>query len=105
MVPLTPSYLIRDLARDLALPVLIAARTGLGTVNHSLLTIEAARAAGLEVAGVVMTPWAADPEPIEASNRDTVERLGDVGVWGLEPTSPAGLADAGAALPLGDWIA
>jgi dethiobiotin synthetase len=105
MVPLTPSFTIRDLASDLALPLLIAARPGLGTINHSLLSIEAARAAGLGVAGVVMTPWTADPEPIEASNRDTVERLGRVRVRGLAPTSPSGLADAGAALPLSDWIA
>ena len=69
MVPLTPGYLVRDLAVDLGLPLVIAARTGLGTINHTLLTIEAARAAGLRVAGVVMTPWPAEPEPIEASNR------------------------------------
>ena len=103
LVPLTPSFTIRDLAAELALPVVIVARTVLGTINHSLLSIEAARAAGLRVAGVVMTPWTADPEPIEASNRDTVERLGRVSVRGLAPTSPSGLADAGAALPLSDW--
>jgi uncharacterized protein (TIGR02611 family) len=79
MVPLTPGYLVRDLAVDLALPLVIASRPGLGTINHTLLTIEAARAAGLRVAGVVMTPWRAEPEPIERSNRATVERLGAVG--------------------------
>ena len=46
LVPITPGYLVRDLAVDLALPLVIAARTGLGTINHTLLTIEAARAAG-----------------------------------------------------------
>ena len=75
MVPLTTGYLVRDLAVDLGLPVVIAARTGLGTINHSLLTVEAAQAAGLRVAGIVMTPWPENPEPIELSNRDTVERL------------------------------
>ena len=59
LVPITPGYLVRDLALDLGLPLLIAARTGLGTINHTLLTIEAARTAGLTVAGVVMTPWPA----------------------------------------------
>ena len=59
LVPLTPGYLVRDLALDLGLPVVVAARTGLGTINHTLLTVEAARAAGLSVAGVVMTPWPA----------------------------------------------
>jgi dethiobiotin synthetase len=84
--------------------VVIAARTGLGTINHTLLTIEAARGAGLRVAGVVMTPWPASPEAIELSNRATVERLGGVPVSGLPPTDPGSLAEAGAALPIDDWI-
>ena len=104
MVPITPGYLVRDLAVDLGLPVVIAARTGLGTINHTLLTIEAARAAGLTVAGVVMTPWPSEPEPIERSNRETVARLGRVAVHGLPPTDPSSLASAGACLPLGDWL-
>ena len=57
LVPITTGYLVRDLARDLALPLVVAARTGLGTINHTLLTVEAARAVGLELAGIVMTPW------------------------------------------------
>ena len=104
MVPITPGYLVRDLAVDLALPVVIASRTGLGTINHTLLTIEAARAAGLTVAGVVMTPWPSDPEPIERSNRETVERLAGVAVTGLSPTTPERLAEAGASLPVDDWL-
>jgi dethiobiotin synthetase len=104
MVPITPGYLVRDLAVDLGLPVLIAARTGLGTINHTLLTIDAARGAGLRVAGVVMTPWPASPEPIEVSNRATVERLGGVPVSGLAPTDPRSLAQAGASLPIDDWL-
>jgi dethiobiotin synthetase len=104
MVPLTPSYLVRDLAGDLGLPVVIAARTGLGTINHSLLTIQGARDAALSVAGVVMTPWQADPEPIALSNRETVERLGETTVTGLGPATPGDLAAAGASLPLDAWL-
>jgi dethiobiotin synthetase len=104
LVPITPGYLVRDLAIELGLPLLIAARTGLGTINHTLLTIEAARAAGLDVAGVVMTPWPGAPEPIEVSNRATVERLGGVPVAGLPPTEPGSLAKAGSHLPLGEWL-
>lgn len=104
MVPLTPGYLVRDLAMDLGLPVVVAARTGLGTISHSLLTVEAARAAGLAVAGVVMTPWPAQPRPIELSNRETVERLAGVPVTGLPHTGPDRLAAAGAALPLDAWL-
>jgi dethiobiotin synthetase len=104
MVPLTASYLVRDLAGDLALPVVIAARTSLGTINHSLLTIQGARDAALSVTGVVMTPWQRDPEPIELSNRETVERLSGVAVSGLPPTSPLELALAGERLPLDGWL-
>jgi dethiobiotin synthetase len=104
LVPITPGYLVRDLAIELALPLLIAARTGLGTISHTLLTVEAARAAGLTVAGVVMTPWPDAPEPIELSNRATIERLGRVPVAGLPHTDPRSLAEAGSHLPLGEWL-
>jgi dethiobiotin synthetase len=104
LVPITPGYLVRDLAIDLELPVIVAARTGLGTINHTLLTVEAARAAGLKVAGVVMTPWPDEPSEMERSNRATVERLADLPVSGLPPTVRDRLAEAGACLPLDDWL-
>jgi dethiobiotin synthetase len=83
LVPLTLGYLVRDLARDLALPVAIAASPGLGTINHTLLTIEAARGVGLEVAAVVLTPWPPQPGAVEASNREAIARLGSVRVEAL----------------------
>jgi dethiobiotin synthetase len=104
LVPLTSGCSVRDFAVDLGLPLVVVARTGLGTINHTLLTVEAARSAGLTVAGIVMTPWPPDPAPIEQSNRATVERLTGVTVTGLPPATPATLADAGAALPLDDWL-
>jgi dethiobiotin synthetase len=104
LVPITPGYHVRDLAIDLELPLVVAARTGLGTINHTLLTVEAARTAGLKVAGVVMTPWPSEPTEMERSNRATIERLADVRVNVLPPTTPDGLAEAGAGLPLEDWL-
>ncbi|CAN5407653.1 dethiobiotin synthase [soil metagenome] len=80
LVPLTPQYLIRDLARELALPVFVVASPGLGTINHTLLTIGAVRAAGLEVSSVVLTPWHERPEPLHRSNAESIERLGKVEV-------------------------
>ncbi|ADB49996.1 dethiobiotin synthase [Conexibacter woesei] len=107
LVPLAADYLVRDFARDAGLPLVIAARPGLGTINHTLLTIDAARAAGLTVAGVAITPWPSAPGVIEADNRATIARLGDVGVATL-PALPradvALLAAAGATLPLDRWI-
>jgi dethiobiotin synthetase len=81
----------------------VAARAGLGTINHTLLTLGAARAVGLRVAGVVLTPWSS-PGPLEESNRATIAALGEVEVATLSETTPAGLAAAGASLPLDAWI-
>lgn len=83
LVPLRGAYLVRDLAVDLGLPLVIAASPGLGTINHTLLTIEAARSAGLVVASVVLTPWPDEPGPIEQSNRETIESLGETRVLTL----------------------
>ena len=80
LVPLSPDYLVRDLARDLALPVMIVSPAGLGTINHTLLTIEAVRNAGLDLAAVVLNPWPAEPSPMELSNLETIRRLGAVAV-------------------------
>lgn len=80
LVPLSPRYLVRDLAVDLALPLVIAASPGLGTINHALLTIEAARATELEIAAVVLTPWPDSPTAIEESNRKTIAGLSEVRV-------------------------
>jgi dethiobiotin synthetase len=74
------AYLVRDFAADLALPLVIAAPPGLGTINHTLLTVEAARAAGLAVESVVLTPWPERPSPLEESNRETIASLGGVRV-------------------------
>ena len=107
LVPLAEGYDVRRLAQDLELPILIAARPGLGTINHTLLTLEAARHASLEVAAVVMTPWPADPTEVERSNRETIERLGNVPVSTLARIASAStelLAGAGAGLPLDRWL-
>lgn len=104
LVPLTESYSVRDLAADLALPLVVVARPGLGTINHTLLTVEAARAASLHVAGIVMTPWPSEPDRMTVSNRDTVERVTGVLVRGLPLAKPESLAEAGRALALDDWL-
>ncbi|HEU4701958.1 MAG TPA: dethiobiotin synthase [Conexibacter sp.] len=107
LVPLTRDYLVRDLAADLGLPLVVAASPALGTINHTLLTLEAARAAGLRVAGVVLTPWPAQPSSMEDDNRATIARLGDVEVAKLPRlprADPTLLAQAGAELPLDRWL-
>jgi dethiobiotin synthetase len=107
LVPLADNFTVRDLAVELALPLVIAASPGLGTINHTLLTIEAARAARLDVAAVVLTPWSSRPSPMEHSNRETIARLGGVEVAELDKiVNPdiAGLAHAGSCLPWRSWL-
>jgi dethiobiotin synthetase len=106
LVPLTLGYTVRDLAIDLGWPVVIAARPGLGTINHSLLTVEAARAGGLDVRAVVVTPWPDRPSVMQRSNVEAIARLGGVevatlGAVGVEVDQ---LARAGATLPYARWL-
>ena len=105
--PLAADCTVCDLAIALGLPVVIAARAGLGTINHSLLTVRAARGAGLDVRAVVLTPWPAEPTDLQRSNRDTIARMGDVEVAGLpsvDGPSPGELAGAGRALAWRRWL-
>lgn len=107
LVPLTDGLSVRDLAAALGLPLLIAARPGLGTISHTLLSIESARAAGLDVRAVALTPWRQDPPAIALSNMETIAQIGKIEAVGLpevsEP-SAAALAAAGAALPWRRWL-
>ena len=80
MVPLRPDYLVRNLAAQLGHPLVIVAHAGLGTINHTLLTIEAAWTAELEVSAVVLNRWPAKPGRLEESNRETIAELTGVEV-------------------------
>jgi dethiobiotin synthetase len=107
LVPLAQDFTVRDLAVELALPLVVAAQPGLGTINHTLLTVETARAAGLTVAAVVLTPWPAEPSRMALSNQETITRMGAVEVATLEEIASPDLADltrAGSNLPWRDWL-
>jgi dethiobiotin synthetase len=107
LVPLAAGWDVRRFAHALGLGVVVAARPGLGTINHTLLTLEAARSAGLDLRAVVLTPWPAAPGAIERSNRATIERLGEVEVATLAmlgEITPAALAAAGATLAYERWL-
>lgn len=94
LVPIGPGALVADLAMDLGAPLLIVARESLGTINHTLLTIEAARGRGLRVDAVILNP--ADgptPETAVASNADEIARASRCRVlWG--PAAVRRLLDA-----------
>lgn len=99
LVPLGGGKSIADLAVLLGLPLLIVARPSLGTINHTLLTIEAARARGLLVQGVIFSCGAADVErDAAASNAAEIQAGSGVPVLGTLPNqsdlSVTGLAVA-----------
>lgn len=83
-VPLNDEgYLLSDLLRDVEVPCLLVARSGLGTINHTLLSLEALRARGIPVAGVVLNG------PGNPENRRAIEAFGKVAVAGeVEPIDP-----------------
>jgi dethiobiotin synthetase len=105
--PLADELTVCDLAVSLRLPLLIAARPGLGTVNHTLLTLQAARAASLNVRAVVLTPWPEQASRLERYNLQAITRFGFVEVDTLgraESPQPAELARIGEALPWRRWL-
>lgn len=79
LVPINESQFMTDLMLALALPVVVVARSTLGTINHTLLSLEALRTRSLQIAGVVMVG-----EP-NSDNRAAIERYGRVPVLGEMP--------------------
>lgn len=88
LVPYAPRLDAGILARSLGLPLLIVARAKLGTINHTLLTLEAARRRGLDVAAVLLNGPQDRRDPSIASNAAVIRRLGRVPVLGPLPWRP-----------------
>jgi dethiobiotin synthetase len=90
LVPFADGIDMAALAALLRVPVVVAARPGLGTLNHTLLTLEAARRRGLTVAGVVLNR--AEPGRAglpERMNPETLRRTAGAPVWGPLPYNPS----------------
>ncbi len=90
LVPLRNNYLIADLARDLDLnmEVIIVARLGLGTINHTLLTINQVRQSGFMVKGILFNDSKAKGQTkgvSEAANPDIIKKFGKVPILGIIP--------------------
>lgn len=93
LVPINRRELMLDLMAVLKLPVILAARPVLGTINHTLLSVRALRSAGLNVAGIVFMesepPSDGLTELIEEDNLIAIEQFGGVPILGKIPYSPA----------------
>ncbi len=98
LCPLTEDATVADLVRELGLPLLVVARRGLGTLNHTLLTVEAARHRELRVAGVVVSET---EQPHGLAARTNVTELRRLGIPILAVVSHGGdVSEAGV-----DWWA
>ena len=86
LAPVSRRRTMADVMKSLALPVILVARPGLGTINHTLLSLRELRRTGLRVAGVVFNETTPTRTGfIERDNRKTVEQLGGVPVMGCMP--------------------
>jgi dethiobiotin synthetase len=103
MVPILENYFVADLAKALKLPLLVVARLGLGTINHSLLTVQQARGRGLKVAGIVLNDMVGRKRGLaERTNIEVVPALCRVPLLGVVPHGKSGAAVA--ARRLGDQL-
>ena len=97
LVPVSDGASMADLARELGLPLLVVARASLGTINHTLLTLEAARTRGLRVAGIVISHSSGALTSADAANLGALrEALGETLVGEIPPLREAEAAPADA---------
>ncbi len=90
LVPIRDDYFIADLAREMGAPLLIVARLGLGTINHTLLTVRQAQAMGLKVAGIILNDTRGRRGLAERTNITEVPRLCGVPLLGVIPHGKPG---------------
>lgn len=86
LVPIRKNYFVLDLASDLGLPVVVVARPGIGTINHTMLTVNYALKAGLTVAGIILN-YVRPPEgtPAEVTNPGIIRQISSVPLLGVFP--------------------
>lgn len=92
LVPVTRTTLYADLFATWQIPVIVCARTALGTINHSLLTIEALKSRGVPIHGLAFLGDAVEDSEAVISDISGVRRLGRLPV--IDPLTPATLAKA-----------
>lgn len=81
-------FLVLDLARWLGLPLVVVARAGLGTINHTVMTVKAAAQAGIRVLGVILNKFPAQPGLAEQTNPEVIAALSGVPILGRVPEIP-----------------
>lgn len=92
------------LAHDLLVDVMVVTRPGLGTLNHTELTVTALRSRSLEPTGLVIGCWPAAPNLAEARNREDLPRLTGVPLLGVVPERSGTLSREEFCTRVGDWF-
>ncbi len=105
MVPLSGKYLFLDLAAELGLPLVIVGRAGLGTINHTLLTLNAARERGIEISGIILTQARPEAGAAFETNPLVLKELGGTKRVFSLPYAPGGKSRPKNALLLGRILA
>ena len=86
LVPITGDYFVLDLARDFGLPVIVVSRPGLGTINHTMLTVNYAINAGLVVAGIIINySLPSEGTSAENTNPEVLKKISPVPIVGIFP--------------------
>jgi len=96
-VPLAEGHEVVDLVADLGLSCLVVARSGLGTLNHTALTVEALERRACPVHGVVLNEWAGETVA-ERTNPDVIREMTGLPVWTVPPVAFESPAEAAAAV-------
>ncbi|GEE03298.1 ATP-dependent dethiobiotin synthetase BioD [Gordonia spumicola] len=94
LVRFAPDLTLLDLARDLDARLLVVTDPGLGTLNHTELTVREIRRAGLDVDGLILGSWPAAPDLAMTCNRDDLHRLTGVPIVAVLPAGSGSLAPA-----------
>jgi len=95
LAPVAESLTMAELAGRLGMPLIVVARPGLGTLNHTALTLEAARRRGLMVLGVVLNKFPDRPDLAERTNPGAIEQSGDEVILGIVPDNQMNQDPAG----------
>jgi hypothetical protein len=103
LAPLTARYCVRDLVRELGLPLILAVPAAPDAVNLARLSAESARGAGLAVAAVVLTGWPEPPDRVLLDERRLLEELSAAPVLTL-PASPAAREEVARDWAAADWL-
>ena len=88
MVPISEELLMIDVIGLLKLPLIIVARTALGTINHTLLTVKEAQRAGIRVCGIILNKVSPEPDEAEDTNPEVIRKFSNVPLLGQVPYIP-----------------